>query len=84
MIGHPAPRNKKQKVVGFFSSFEALLIAALRGGLFEGGGGSVAEIMPQGNGGMAACLSFTPELGIDLSNRSTSTIPRSPNPTLQE
>ena len=29
---HPPPRNRKQKVFGFFSNFEALLIAALRGG----------------------------------------------------
>jgi hypothetical protein len=30
---HPPPMNKKQKVVAFFSNFESLLIAALRGGV---------------------------------------------------
>lgn len=29
---NPPPKNKKQKVLSFFSNFEALLIAALRGG----------------------------------------------------
>jgi hypothetical protein len=30
---HPPPQTRKQKVLGFFSNFEALLIAALRGGV---------------------------------------------------
>ena len=31
---HPPKRTRKQKIVAFFVSFEALLIAALRGGVF--------------------------------------------------